>query len=123
MDNNLYKRLARAEAMTDAARAELDESLKTAYAAACKEGDTQSAAALARKIRKKMLDASDAQMSLDRLGLDTSSPIKFIASLAEIFSGDWAKYRQSLRDLTEQEGFPLNVTFPAAPPEISDKNN
>jgi len=27
----------------------------------------------------------------------------------------WATYRQSLRDITTQEGFPFNVTFPTKP--------
>jgi len=27
----------------------------------------------------------------------------------------WANYRQALRDITTQEGFPFNVTFPAKP--------
>jgi len=27
----------------------------------------------------------------------------------------WATYRQALRDITAQEGFPFNVTFPAKP--------
>ena len=29
----------------------------------------------------------------------------------------WATYRQSLRDLPEQKGFPLKATFPTAPVE------
>ena len=27
----------------------------------------------------------------------------------------WANYRQALRDITTQEGFPFNVTFPSKP--------
>lgn len=27
----------------------------------------------------------------------------------------WATYRQALRDITTQEGFPLNITWPQAP--------
>ena len=30
-------------------------------------------------------------------------------------SAEWATYRQALRDVTDQEGFPLNVTFPDKP--------
>jgi len=30
-------------------------------------------------------------------------------------SPDWAAYRQALRDVTEQVGFPDNVTWPLAP--------
>ena len=28
---------------------------------------------------------------------------------------EWAAYRQALRDITEQDGFPVNVEFPAEP--------
>lgn len=30
-------------------------------------------------------------------------------------SSVWAVYRQELRDITNQEGFPVNVTFPSKP--------
>ena len=68
-----------------------------------------------REKRNKLLSDSDKQMTLDRLGLDTSSAIKFLASLKNIFSGKWAKYRQALRDITDQPGFPYDVTFPDIP--------
>ena len=80
MKNNYHKRLAQVEAMAAATKAELEETLKAAYAAACEEQNEEEAAALARKIRNKLLDNSDAQMSLDRLGLDLSSATKFISS-------------------------------------------
>lgn len=115
MKNNYHKRLAQVEAMAAATKAELDETLKAAYTRACEEQNEEEAAALARKIRNKLLDNSDAQMSLDRLGLDTTNATKFIASLAKIFSSEWAVYRQALRDLTEQAGFPFNIEFPTPP--------
>lgn len=115
MKNNYHKRLAQVEAMAAATKAELDETLKAAYARACEEQNEEEAAALARKIRNKLLDNSDAQMSLDRLGLDTTNATKFIASLVKIFSSEWAVYRQALRDLTEQAGFPFNIEFPTPP--------
>lgn len=117
MENNLYKRLARAEAMVDAQRAEMMETLQRTYAIACEEQDEESAAEIARKIRNKLLEQSDNEMSLDRLGLDTSSVTKFIASLVSVFNGSWAVYRQKLRDLPEQDGWPFNVTFPELPEE------
>ncbi len=115
MQENIYKRLARVEAMVNAQKAEMEEILMNAYNSACDSGDEEEAAELARRIRNKLLDASDKQMSLDRLGLDTSSATKFISSLSQIFSGEWAKYRQALRDIPEQEGFPFNVEFPTSP--------
>lgn len=115
MENDFYKRLARAEAAANAQRAETMELLQAAYENACQEQNTEEAAAVARKIRNKLLDESDKEMSLDRLGLDVSSAAKFIASLSKIFNGAWARYRQELRDITKQEGFPFNVSFPVAP--------
>ena len=32
-----------------------------------------------------------------------------------IMSDDMTTYRQALRDITEQEGFPLNITWPTKP--------
>lgn len=115
MNQNIYKRIARSEAMAIAQRAELMDTLQAAYERACNEGNAEEAANLARKIRNKLLDQSDKQMSLDRLGLDTSSGTKFIASISKIFSGAWASYRQALRDIPQQSGFPFNVTFPVPP--------
>lgn len=73
---------------------------------------------LAQEIRTKrnqLLNESDKYMALDRLSLDTSSAIKFLASLKNIFNNNYAKYRQELRDITKQQGFPYNVTFPEEP--------
>lgn len=123
MNNNYYKRLAHVEAMAAAKKAELEETLKAAYAAACEERNEEEAAALARKIRNKLLDNSDAQMSLDRLGLDLSSATKFITSLSKIFKGAWTEYRQALRDLPTQAGFPFNVEFPKPPDSEEGSEN
>ena len=123
MHNNDYKRLAKMEAMINAQKAESEEVLKSAYAKACEAQNADEAAELARKIRNKMLDNSDKQMSLDRLGLDLSSTTKFIASLITIFTGAWAKYRQALRDLPEQEGFPFNIRIPIPPDKTEDTDN
>ena len=123
MKNNYHKRLAQVEAMAAATKAELEETLKAAYAAACEEQNEEEAAALVRKIRNKLLDNSDAQMSLDRLGLDTSTATKFIASLSKIFTGAWAEYRQALRDLPTQAGFPFDVKFPTRPDSEEGSDN
>lgn len=119
MQNDFYKRLARAEAAAAEQRAELTETLQRAYENACQEQNMEEAAEIARKIRNRLLDNTDKQMSLDRLGLDTSSAVKFLTSLKSIFSGEWAQYRQSLRDITKQEGFPFDIVFPTPPDEIN----
>lgn len=114
-NKNIYKRLARVEAMANAQKAELMETLKTAYEKACADENTEEAAVFARKLRNKLLENSDNEMSLDRLNLNTSSSTKFISSLGSIFSGAWAVYRQKLRDLPEQEDFPFNIEWPIEP--------
>lgn len=115
MEQNIYKRLARAEAMANMQKSQLPEVLENAYKAACASGDKQAAAEAARALRNRLLDLSDKEMSLDRLGLNTSSAIDFLASLKQIFSSDWAVYRQALRDIPQQEGFPFDISFPVSP--------
>ena len=115
MQNNFYKQLAKIEAQAMAQRAESMEVLKRAYKNACDNANEEDAAFYARKIRNKLLDETDKEMSLDRLGLDTSSAVRFIASLKTIFDGEWATYRQELRDISKQDGFPFNIIFPVSP--------
>ena len=115
IQENIYKRLARIEAIIVSQKAEMNDVIMSAYERACEDGNAEDAAELARKIRNNLLDRSDREMSFDRLGLDTSSAAKFVVSLENIFAGEWAKYRQALRELPEQEGFPFSVKFPAAP--------
>ena len=121
MQENIYKRLAQAEAMAAAQKAETMEVLQAAYKRACEELNEEDAAAFARKIRDKLLN----RVALDRFNISVPSGtsftawLSFLKSLGEIITGAWAKYRQELRDLPEQEGFPFNVTFPA-PPEVEN---
>lgn len=68
-----------------------------------------------REKRNRLLAESDKYMAIDRLGLDTSSAIKFLASLKNIFQNNYATYRQALRDITDQPGFPYDVEFPDKP--------
>lgn len=95
---NLSIRLARMEAMCNQVRAEMDDILQNAYQVAIEEQDEERAAGLARKIRNKLLSASDAHATVDRPSDD-----------------EWVNYRKALRDLPEQEGFPFEVEFPTAP--------
>lgn len=115
MQNNFYKQFAKIEAQAMALKSESMEVLQRAYANACEIKDKENAAYYARKIRNKLLDNTDKEMSLDRLGLDTSSALKFIASLASVLNGAWATYRQELRDISKQDGFPFNIIFPVPP--------
>lgn len=112
---NIYRNLARVEAVAAAVRAEYPEEMRRRYEAACEAENETEAAAAARAIRNRLLDGSDKEMSLDRLGLDASSPTKLIASLSAIFTGEWSSYRKRLRDLPQQEGFPFRIDWPEAP--------
>lgn len=85
-------------------------------------------AAAVRAARDALLAASDQRMTLDR-GLNLKLPETvtattmltafkdIITGFKDALSGDWAVYRQALRDLTEQTGFPFNVNWPTAPHE------
>lgn len=125
MQENIYKRLAQAEAMAAEQKAETMEVLQATYKRACEELNEEDAAAFARKIRDKLLNETDSRVALDRFNISVPSGtsftawLSFLKSLGEIITGAWAIYRQALRDLPEQEGFPFNVTFPA-PPEVEN---
>ena len=113
--NNEAIRLARMEAVCNQIRSEMDDVMLSAYVRAVDEKDEVRAAEMARKIRNRMLDKSDAEMSLDRIGLDTSSTTAFLTSLKKIFDNSWAIYRQHLRDISTQEGFPFDIDWGIAP--------
>lgn len=80
-----------------------------------------------RAIRNQLLAESDKEMALDRLNIEMPKTLNatnllsvvkgFFETLSEIKNSDWARYRQELRDLTKQEGFPYNVSFPKKPNE------
>lgn len=115
IQSNDQIRLARMEAVCNQIRSEMDDVMQRAYEQAVADNDTDRAAEMARKIRNRMLDKSDAQMSLDRIGLNTSNTTAFLTSLKNIFDNDWAVYRQHLRDITAQEGFPFNIDWGVSP--------
>ncbi|MBO4853947.1 MAG: hypothetical protein J5482_02225 [Oscillospiraceae bacterium] len=120
---NIYKRLQQAEAMANAQKDEMMETLQAAYNRAVEAENEEDAATYARKIRNKLLEESDARMTIDRLGLIVPSGssftawLSFLRGLGDVLLGSWAKYRQALRDLTEQAGFPLDIQFPTKPDE------
>ena len=80
--------------------------------------DYDRAAAEVRAIRDKLLAESDKEMMIDRMGLEVptgvsfSAWLEFLKKLGSVVSGDLAKYRQELRDIPQQEGFPYCVVFP-----------
>lgn len=82
-------------------------------------------AAQIRAKRDELLAESDKEMVIDRLGLEISTDFtmttiisslkKFFTALKAITNNEWAKYRQELRDITNQNGFPFDVNFPEKP--------
>ena len=80
--------------------------------------DYDRVAAEVRAIRDKLLAESDKEMMIDRMGLEVptgvsfSAWLEFLKKLGSAVSGDLAKYRQELRDIPKQEGFPYCVVFP-----------
>lgn len=78
----------------------------------------------ARKVREKrnaLLAESDKEMVLDRLGVSQPSGssfadwLAFLQRISSVMFGEIARYRQELRDITKQEGFPYDVKFPEKP--------
>ena len=78
-----------------------------------------------RKERDKLLAETDKEMAFDRLGFEIPEEItattiltvikNLFKTISTICNGEMAKYRQALRDIPQQEGFPHNVVFPTKP--------
>ena len=118
---SLQQRVARAEALADKQRSELPDVQAAALQAAIDAEDADTAAEIARAIRNRLLKDSDAEVALDRLGLQVPSGatftawLSFLRTLGEALTNDWATYRQALRDLPKQEGFPFDIQWPVSP--------
>lgn len=94
-----------------------------------KESEYEKAASEVRRIRNELLKESDKEVALDRFAFDfpeevtMTNIIHCIKSLFDTFkdvkTNKWSKYRQELRDLTTQEGFPFNVKFPEKPTDTN----
>lgn len=105
-------------------RENLLENVQNNYGAWLQAAKNAEYTRLAEKVRAKrdaLLKESDATMCLDRAGLKVpegstfSAWIGFLKAIGEILSGKWAIYRQQLRDIPQQPGFPFNVEFPKKP--------
>lgn len=103
--------------MTTSANEELVSQNIDEYFELAKNAEIQRLSDEVRAKRNRLLEESDKYMALDRLDLDTSSAIKFLASLKNIFNNNYAVYRQQLRDITKQPNFPYDVEFPKKPKE------
>lgn len=120
-------RMARMEAATDKIRSEEPDVQEKALQFAVEQGDKETAAEIARKIRNRLLAESDAEVALDRLGLQAPTGesftawLAFLKKLGQALAGEWAEYRQELRDLPQSEGWPLNIVWPDSPGQNKEK--
>lgn len=93
-----------------------------------KEEDYNEVASDVRAKRNELLKDTDKEMCIDRLNFnfpENLSMTNIISSLKDFFDGfagisksNIAKYRQELRDITKQEGFPYNVVWPTKDKEV-----
>jgi hypothetical protein len=126
MKKNELIRIARIESVCNKLRAEMDDVVRNAYLRAVENNDEETAALLARKIRNALLDKSDKECVLDKMlpdapiGSSFTDWIDWLKALAQIKKNAWGEYRQALRDLSQQKGFPFEIEFPKAPNEIGD---
>lgn len=95
----LSKRIARCEAICNQLRAEMADLLKIQYEDAAGQEDKELAATTAREYRNQLLADSDNEMVSDRPSNKTA----------------WKKYRQALRDISKQAGFPFQIDWPEVP--------
>lgn len=99
----------------EASGAEWLEQVKT-------KADEEKAEAV-RYERNRLLDSSDKHMILDRQGITVPEGstftewLGFLKSIGQMLKGPWAVYRQALRDIPEQPGFPWDVEWPTKPEE------
>jgi hypothetical protein len=88
--------------------------------------ETAAKAAEVRHERDQLLAASDAEMTFDRaLKLELPEKVTTTTVLAvvkdlfdalgNVYHGAWAAYRQALRDVPQQPGFPWNIQWPRRP--------
>ena len=83
-----------------------------------KEQDRERAEKEVREKRNELLSKSDKEMCIDRLGLEKPSGntfkewLPFLTKIADKMSSPEAEYRQQLRDITKQDGFPYDVVYP-----------
>lgn len=88
---------------------------------AAKKQDYEETARKVREKRNALLAESDKEMVLDRLGVSQPSGssfadwLAFLQRISSVMFGEMARYRQELRDITKQEGFPYDVKFPEKP--------
>lgn len=79
-------------------------------------------AAQVREKRNALLAETDKEMCIDRMGIEIPEEINTVnlltvvtnvfKGISNILNNKMSKYRQELRDITKQEGFPYNIVWP-----------
>lgn len=90
----------RADAYVEYERSQQLDVMLDRYTRAVTASDAEEAADAARAYRNKLLDECDNMMVSDRPNVATDA---------------WGSYRQDLRDVPSQDGFPLNINWPERP--------
>lgn len=100
------------------------EANKEKWWSIAKQRDYDETAKEIRDLRNDLLTQTDKEMSIDRIISDIPSDpgsitafLPFLKSLISSLTGAMAKYRQALRDVPQQEGFPYDITWPERPKE------
>ena len=91
---------ARKDSVVQYDRSRLPGVLSQRYETAVATQDVEEAADAARALRNQMLDDCDNMLVPDRPNVDVEA---------------WRIYRQALRDVPEQAGFPLEIVWPVRP--------
>lgn len=96
-----------------------------AWIAAYSEAEVELVASAARRARDRLLEESDKAMVLDRMGFSIPEEItaaQLLSIVKNVFgairsacNGEWAQYRQALRDIPNQSGFPYEIEWPTKP--------
>lgn len=127
------ERIARIEAICEKIRnAEIDVQESVLRDAIAAE-DEELAASITRTIRNKLLERSDGMLAFDRCGIELPDTVTassmlqtfkaLIDGLKTLLNGEWAEYRQALRNLPAQPGFPFNIVWPEMPENTVKNDN
>lgn len=114
-------KLARMQAAAALERDNREDVIQKIYEEACEKLDEETAAEYARKLRNRLLAASDEKMALDKMlppaptGTTFTAWLQWLRDLAHAASNAWATYRKNLRDLPTQPGFPFRIEWPQKP--------
>ena len=102
MENSL--RMARIEKLAEVMNSEQKDVIFKNYAESVESGDEEQAARLARKYRDCLLAECDFWDNVSYRSRKSAEKVEA-----------WDNYRNALRDIPEQTGFPFDIDFPLSP--------